>query len=78
MQAPPLWAKARVRVTWRCTKRIHPDPDNIIACLKSAFDGLADAGVVVNDRGLWPERPIIETRAAWPEVVIRVEGEDAE
>ncbi len=76
MQPPPMWEKAKVSVTWRATKRVHPDPDNIIASLKAAFDGLADAGVVTNDKGLWPERPIIETRAHWPEVVIRVEGEE--
>jgi Holliday junction resolvase RusA-like endonuclease len=72
---PPRWDKARVRVVWRCTKRIYPDPDNIIASLKAAFDGLADAGVVSDDKGLWPERPIVETGRHWPEVEITVEGE---
>jgi Holliday junction resolvase RusA-like endonuclease len=75
MQNAPLWEKAKVQVVWRCTKRIHPDPDNIIASLKAAFDGLADAGVVTDDRGLWPERPVIETGAHWPEVVLTVTGE---
>lgn len=74
-RTPPLWERATVRVTWRCMKRIHPDPDNIVASLKAAFDGLADAGIVVNDRGLWPLRPIIETGAHWNEVVLTVEEE---
>ena len=77
MDAPPCWVKARVKVIWRSRTLIHPDPDNIIASLKAAFDGLADAGIVENDRGLWPERPRIETRASWGEVVITVE-EDLE
>jgi hypothetical protein len=72
---PPMWKKAKVRVVWRCLKRIHPDPDNIIASLKAHFDGLADAGIVVNDKGLWPERPVIETGATWPEVVLTIEAE---
>lgn len=76
MDAPPCWAKARVRVVWRCRTKIHPDPDNIIASLKAAFDGLADAGVVENDRGLWPERPRIETGASWAEVVLTVEEDN--
>ena len=71
-----MWEKAKVRVVWRCTKKIHPDPDNLIASLKAAFDGLADAGIVTNDKGLWPERPVINTGAHWPEVEITVEGEE--
>jgi len=76
MQTAPMWAKAKVSVTWRSRTMIHMDPDNIIASLKAAFDGLADAGVVANDRGLWPERPKIETKASWAEVVLTIEGED--
>jgi Holliday junction resolvase RusA-like endonuclease len=76
MQRQPMWTKAKVNIIWRCTKRIHPDPDNIVASMKAAFDGIADAGIVENDKGLWPERPIIETGAHWPEVVLRVEGEE--
>lgn len=75
-QSPPMWERAKVTVTWRSRTMIRPDPDNIVASLKAAFDGLADAGVVVNDRGLWPERPRIETKASWPEVVLTVEGEE--
>lgn len=73
---PPLWKRATVQVIWRCIRRIHPDPDNIVASLKAAFDGLADAGIVENDRGLWPLRPIIETGADCDEVVLTVK-EDA-
>jgi len=75
---PPRWQKAKVRVVWRCTKRIHPDPDNIIASLKAAFDGLADAGLIANDKGLWPERPVIETSAHWPEVELTITPEPEE
>ena len=72
---PPKWKRARVRIVWRCQRNIHPDPDNIVASLKAAFDGLADAGVVENDKGLWPERPEVEVGHQWPEVVLTVEAE---
>lgn len=75
MRNPPMWERASVVVVWRSTTARHPDPDNIIASLKASFDGLADAGIIENDKGLWPERPIIETKAHWPEVVLQVEEE---
>lgn len=40
-----------VRITWYHPARgRHPDPDNCVAMLKPAMDGLQDARVVVNDR----------------------------
>ena len=69
------WKKATVLITWESTTARHPDPDNIIASLKSAFDGLQDAGVVLNDSGLWPVRPVILTRRPWPQVTLRIEEE---
>jgi crossover junction endodeoxyribonuclease RusA len=75
MRNPPMWERATVVVIWRSTTARHPDPDNIIASLKASFDGLADAGIIENDKGLWPERPIIETKARWPEVVLQIEEE---
>ena len=75
MRNPPMWEKATVLVTWRSKTAQHPDPVNILDSLKAAFDGLEDAGIILNDKGLWPERPIIETKASWPEVVLQVEEE---
>ena len=74
-QPPPMWERASVQIIWRCRTLRHPDPDNILASLKAVFDGLQDAGVVANDKGLWPDRPMIETRAIWDEVVIKIEEE---
>lgn len=54
---PPRWKKAAVQVVAYFRTAAFPDPDNFIASLKATFDGIADAGVVENDRGLWPERP---------------------
>jgi len=44
------WKKSAVRVRWFYVNR--PDKDNVIAWMKSGFDGIADAGVVENDRFL--------------------------
>lgn len=54
---PPAWRKARAQVIAYFPTTRHPDPDNFMAGLKASFDGIADAGVIVNDRDLWPERP---------------------
>jgi len=64
-----------VHVHWLCKGKRHPDPDNIISSLKSAFDGLQDAGVVANDRGLWPERPVISVGEGVNEVWLVVSEE---
>ncbi len=42
----------------------HPqDPDNAVACLKAAIDGLCDAGVIAGD--------------TWEHLVLEVEGDRA-
>ncbi len=48
---PPGWEYATLEVRWY-SKRRCPDPDNAIAMLKSSIDGLADAGIFVNDSRL--------------------------
>lgn len=48
---PPQLAHAKVRARYyhrRISDRM--DPDNSIACLKPAIDGLVDAGILVDDR----------------------------
>ena len=43
------WKLAEVQSTWYLARR--NDADNLIAWLKATNDGLADAGIVDNDRG---------------------------
>jgi hypothetical protein len=71
----PMWAKASVHIDARFPTARHPDPDNFIASLKSAFDGVADAGIVADDRGLWPDRPVFSTDRKCPCVVLTVTEE---
>ena len=70
------WKKAGVKVTAYFPTARHLDPTNLIDALKPAFDGLQDAGVIENDKELWPERPVIVTRDKNPrvELVITEEG----
>lgn len=52
----PKWDEADVIIAVHPPDRRPRDRDNILASLKSAFDGAQDAGVVANDRGFyyWP------------------------
>lgn len=53
------WHQARLEIyAWYPTRQT-PDPDNLIAALKPAIDGLADAGVFRNDRDLEIMPPVI-------------------
>jgi len=54
---PPRWTKARMQIRAYFKTLQFPDPANFMASLKSAEDGIEDAGIIANDRGLWPERP---------------------
>ncbi len=73
---PPRWERATVEIVWSATGLRHPDPDNIVASLKAAFDGMQDAGIVRNDKGLWPERPVILTKQPWAGVRLTVRRDE--
>jgi crossover junction endodeoxyribonuclease RusA len=49
---PTHWTNAISTVVWYAKTATHPDPDNALAMLKPYFDGMADAGVLANDRNL--------------------------
>jgi Holliday junction resolvase RusA-like endonuclease len=47
------WRDAMVEVLWQNeVKGRRPDPDNALAYLKPAFDGLTDSGVLADDRNI--------------------------
>jgi len=71
----PRWEKARYRAMLFHVGARTPDPDNFLASLKAYLDGLADVGIVANDRGLWPERPEYRQVAIMPRVEITIEPE---
>ena len=70
------WKKAKVHITAYFPTARHLDPTNLIDALKPAFDGLEDAGVIVNDKNLWPERPVIVTKDKRPRVELTITQEN--
>lgn len=46
------WTKATVQLRFHFRTAARRDRDNLLASMKAAFDGLADAGVVADDHGL--------------------------
>ena len=70
---PPRWVKAKERTVLFLTAKMNqPDPDNFMAMLKPYRDGLADAGIVANDKNLWPERPEIVRVERLPRIEITI------
>ena len=65
-----MWEKASYKAAFYFKDARRRDADNAIASLKSALDGVADAGLVINDSGLWPERPEFRTDKENPRVEI--------
>lgn len=69
----PRWKVATMSVVlFLGPRNKQPDPDNIIASLKAYIDGLADAGIVANDKNLWPELPAIRRVERLPRVEITI------
>lgn len=71
----PQWKRAKMHVKAYFKTRRFPDPTNFMASLKSYEDGIADAGIVENDRGLWPERPEFFTDKENPRIEITISQE---
>ncbi|MDD4888669.1 MAG: hypothetical protein PHU85_01970 [Phycisphaerae bacterium] len=57
---PPRWESANVHAVFYHRTKARRDPTNLSSSLKHVLDGIADAGVVVNDRVLSP--PTVEDR----------------
>jgi hypothetical protein len=75
LRRPPGWLKARLEVRAFFKTRNFPDPDNLTASMKSSIDGIADAGIIVNDRALWPERPVFRVDKMNPRVELTISAE---
>jgi hypothetical protein len=68
----PRWSDSTVQVTYVHKTKAYRDRDNIIASMKSAFDGLQDAGVLINDYELLPLPAKRECSPKKPGVLIEV------
>lgn len=70
---PPRWPRASMRANvYVLSAKRRPDPDNLMASLKAYLDGLASAGIVANDKELWPERPRFHTCERLPRIEITI------
>lgn len=51
--AGPKWPRTKLTIRWfAADKGKIPDVDNMIASAKGILDGMADAGAMLNDRGI--------------------------
>ena len=75
LRRPPGWLKARLEVKAFFKTNRSRDADNFMASLKSVCDGIADSGIIANDKGLWPERPTFEKDAENPRIELTITGE---
>lgn len=75
LRRPPGWLKARLEVKAYFKTLNFPDPTNFPLSLKAAIDGIADSGIIANDKGLWPERPTFEKDASNPRVELTISKE---
>jgi crossover junction endodeoxyribonuclease RusA len=75
LRRPPGWVKAKMEVNAFFKHNRSRDADNFMASLKSVCDGIADAGIIANDKGLWPERPTFEKDSSNPRIEITITEE---
>lgn len=71
---PPGWLKAECQVSAFYAVIRRRDADNLLASLKSAFDGIADTGVICNDSGLIHLPAIIGRDTRNPRIEITISG----
>lgn len=68
----PMLVKATARAVFYFAKPALRDEDNAQASLKAAWDALADAGLLANDRGLTHERPVFNVDRIRPRVELTI------
>ena len=67
------WKRATLRTTWYLPDARRRDPDNLMASLKAAIDGLVDARVLADDNGLIIHPPVLAIDRQWARVVLDIE-----
>ena len=68
------WEAAEVQATFYVKTNRRRDRDNLLASLKAAFDGLADAGLVADDCGRThlPVQIAVDKASPRVEIVVRL------
>ena len=75
LRRPPGWIKAKLETRAFFKTLNFPDPTNFPLSLKAAIDGIADSGIIADDKGLWPERPAFAKDTHNPRVELTLTGE---
>ena len=71
---PPRLEYATVQVTFYFKDACRRDPDNALAAMKSAFDGMVDAKLLADDNRLTHLPVIMKVDRQFPRVEIEVTG----
>lgn len=73
----PRWSRATVTLKWYAQRSSWlPDEDNAVRSVKHHIDGMADAGVVANDREICGWDVVREVDKARPRVEITVRAKE--
>jgi len=69
------WGKCTVKAEFFHSTKRRRDPDNATGSLKPAYDGIVDAGVVLDDdwEHMEREKPLLYYDMLWPRVQLTVE-----
>lgn len=69
-----MWSAASVAVVWfaKTANGLRMDHDNIIGSLKGTIDGIADAGLLADDRGVTWLPPRVEVDKLNPRIEITI------
>lgn len=70
------WGKVSVKATFYFLRKSRRDPDNATGSLKAAYDGIVDAGLVIDDDYEHMTRlpPIFLIDREWPRVELLIEN----
>jgi hypothetical protein len=68
----PGWRRATLESTFYVAHHQEPDDDGLVAWLKPHRDGLADAGLVMNDRGIKNADPVVVNGSDRPRLELRL------
>lgn len=66
------WDRAEIRAVFCVPDARRRDPDNLMACMKAAWDGFVDAQILSDDRGLVLYPPTLVIDRKRPRVEIEI------
>lgn len=72
------WKHVTATIMWYHKTWQRPDRDNVIAWLKSTFDGIEESGLILNDKYLRPMPPEFQEDKERPRVEITLMETDAD